>query len=334
MFLLSYLIVGVIFKVFVRKVFCICRQVDNLFIYMKRRWDEDDRFEDKALYGLIILLGLVVRSVSRKKSTAIAYIIGGILYSIIKLRRAMVEKNLALTFPEKNLSEIKLIARQVYRNQAENFLEVLRLPMIKTVEEAALLVDFNASEFLAKTVENQKGVVVVSAHFCNWELMALCGGMLMTPLTLVVKPLKNHAVDRQINAWRSMRGNRIVYDWQALREGLRALKKGEILIILGDQSDPGGGFFTEFLGRNTSVFLGPAFLALKTGVPLFVGMSRRSANGRYSVFFEEIDKTDLGTSKGDAEELARRYTKVLERYIYQHPEEWFWLHNRWKRSPA
>jgi len=301
---------------------------------MKRSWDEDDRIEDKVLYGLIIMLGVFVRGISRKNSTTIAYLIGDFLYKIVKMRRKIVENNLALTFPQKTLSEIKGIARQVYRNQADNFLEILRLPMIKTVDDAALLVDFNAREFLAETIEHKKGAVVVSAHFCNWELMGLCGGLLMTPLTLVVKPLKNHAVDRKINAWRSMSGNRIIYDWQALREGLRALKKGEILIILGDQSDPGGGFFTEFLGRSTSVFLGPAFLALKTGVPLFVGMSRRSANGRYSASFEEIDKTDLGTSKADAEELARRYTKVLERYIYQHPEEWFWLHNRWKRSTA
>lgn len=299
---------------------------------MKRRWDEDDRIEDKVLYGLIMMLGVFVRSISRKKSTAVASLIGDFLYKIVKMRRGLVEKNLALTFPEKNISEIAAIARQVYRNQAENFIEVLRLPKIRTAEDATALFDIDAVDFFSKTVGRQQGAVLVSAHYGNWELSALCVGLLKAPLSIVVKQLKNHALDRQINAWRAMRGNRIIYDWQALREGMRALKKGEILIMLGDQSDSAGGFFTEFLGRSSSVFLGPAYLALKTRVPLFVGMSRKNDNGRYSFDFEEIDQAGLGTAKGDAEELARRYTKVIERYIYQHPEEWFWLHNRWKRT--
>jgi len=297
---------------------------------MKRSWDEDDNIADKVLYALIMMLGVLVRSISRKHSTAVAYVIGDFLYNVLKMRRPLVENNLALTFPEKKNSEIKAIARQVYRHQAENFIEVLRLPMIKTAGDAARLVDIDALDFLAKTIDRNKGVVLVSAHYGNWELMAHCIGLLMAPLTLVVRPLKNHAVDRQINRWRSMSGNRIVYDGQALREGLRALKNREILVLLGDQSDPVGGFSTEFLGRISSVFLGPAYLALKAGVPLFVGMSRRDGKGLYSVDFQEIDQTGLGTTKTDAEELARRYTKVLARHIYQHPEEWFWLHNRWK----
>ena len=298
---------------------------------MKRNWADVDRFADKALHGLIILLGVLVRSISRSKSTAIANLIGDFAYHILKIRRPLVEGNLALTFPEKNNSDIKAIARKVYRNQAENIIEVLRLPMIKTVEDAARLLDVDARELLAKTVEQNKGCVVLSAHFGNWELLALCSGLLIAPMTIVVKRVKNHAIDRQINLWRTMRGNRIIYDWQALREGLRTLRKGGFLSVLGDQSDPTGSFFTEFLGRRTSVFLGPAFFALHAGVPLFVAMCRRTAGGRYTVDIEEIDTISFGKEKADAEELARRYTKVLERYIYQYPEEWFWLHNRWTR---
>ena len=256
---------------------------------MKRNWADVDRFADKALHGLIILLGVLVRSISRSKSTAIANLIGDFAYHILKIRRPLVEGNLALTFPEKNNSDIKAIARKVYRNQAENIIEVLRLPMIKTVEDAARLLDVDARELLAKTVEQNKGCVVLSAHFGNWELLALCSGLLIAPMTIVVKRVKNHAIDRQINLWRTMRGNRIIYDWQALREGLRTLRKGGFLSVLGDQSDPTGSFFTEFLGRRTSVFLGPAFFALHAGVPLFVAMCRRTAGGRYTVDIEEID---------------------------------------------
>jgi KDO2-lipid IV(A) lauroyltransferase len=297
---------------------------------MKRRGKKNKEFLQKILYSLIMALGSLVRNISRKNSTAIAHLLGDFVYHTLKTRRTLVTKNLALTFPQKSSSAINAIASRVYRNQAENIIEMLRLPMIKTAEDAAKLIDVDAGNFLSKTIGQKKGGVLVSAHFGNWELLGLCCGLLVAPITIVVKPLKNPQIDRQINAWRTMHGNRIVYDWLALREGLRTIRNGGIVVMLGDQSDPGGSFFTEFLGRRTSVFLGPAWLALKAGVPLFVGMCHRTGDGRYKVENEEIEFGDLGTTKADAEELVRRYTKVLERYIYQYPEEWFWLHNRWK----
>ena len=299
---------------------------------MTRRRVRNEKFLQKVIYNLIMTLGVLVRSVSREKSTVIARFFGDVGYDLLKVRRKLVTQNLVLTFPEKSLSEIDTIARQVYRNQAENVIEMLRLPMIKTAADASLLLDIDASELLAKTIGQKKGGVLLSAHFGNWELFGLCAGLLVTPATIVVKRLKNNEIDQQINTWRTMHGNRIIYKGKALREGMRALGKGGILTVLGDQSDPGGSFYTEFLGRRTSVFLGPAYLALKAGVPLFVGMCRRIGDGRYIVECEEIDMSGLGTAKTDAEELARRYTKVLERFIYQYPEEWFWLHNRRKRN--
>jgi Kdo2-lipid IVA lauroyltransferase/acyltransferase len=299
---------------------------------MTRRRVRSEKFLQKVIYNLIMTLGVLVRSVSREKSTVIARFFGDVGYDLLKVRRKLVTQNLVLTFPEKSLSEIDTIARQVYRNQAENVIEMLRLPMIKTAADASLLLDIDASELLAKTIGQKKGGVLLSAHFGNWELFGLCAGLLVTPATIVVKRLKNNEIDQQINTWRTMHGNRIIYKGKALREGMRTLGKGGILTVLGDQSDPGGSFYTEFLGRRTSVFLGPAYLALKAGVPIFVGMCRRIGDGRYIVECEEIDMSGLGTAKTDAEELARRYTKVLERFIYQYPEEWFWLHNRWKRN--
>jgi KDO2-lipid IV(A) lauroyltransferase len=298
---------------------------------MNRRGKKRGDYSKKALYRVIMMLGVLVRNISRKHSTAIAHLLGDFVYHILKTRRALVTGNLALTFPEKSAVDINAIAAMVYRNQAENIIEMLRLPMIRSAEDAAKLLDVDAADFLAKTIGQKKGGVLVSAHFGNWELLGLCSGLLVAPLTIVVKPLKNTRIDRQINAWRTMHGNRIVHNAQALREGLRTLRNGGILVMLGDQSDPGGSFFTEFLGRRTSVFLGPAWLALKAGVPLYAAMCRRTGDGRYKVDTEEIELSDLGTTKADAEELVRRYTRVIERSIYQYPEEWFWLHNRWKR---
>jgi KDO2-lipid IV(A) lauroyltransferase len=175
-------------------------------------------------------------------------------------------------------------------------------------------------------------MVIVSAHYGNWELLTICFGLLVTPVTMIVKSQKNKLIDQQINSWRTMHGNRIIYKGQALREGLRTLEQGGTLAILGDQSDPGAGFFVDFLGRKASLFLGPAFFALKARVPLFVAMSRKHGDGRYTIELKEIDTSDLVFSRNDIRELAQRYTRVIEYYIRQCPEEWLWLHDRWKRA--
>ncbi len=154
---------------------------------MKRRGKKSGGFSQKLLYSIIMMLGVLVRNISRRKSTAIAYFLGDFVYHILKTRRRLVTDNLALTFPEKSASEINAIALKVYRNQAENIIEMLRLPMIKTAEDAAMLLDIDAGNVLAKTIDQKKGGVLVSAHFGNWELFGLCTGLLVAPLTIVVK---------------------------------------------------------------------------------------------------------------------------------------------------
>ncbi|MCF8383971.1 MAG: lysophospholipid acyltransferase family protein [Chlorobium sp.] len=299
---------------------------------MHKKSKKKNSFADRVFCRCFMFAGMLLRRLGQPQAALLARFCGDMVYSFLKIRRNMVESNLSAAFPEKSQAEINRIARQVYRNLAENAVEVLRLPLVSSPEDAARLVEVDAREFLSKTRDSNKGVVCISAHFGNWELLAVSLGILISPLTVVVKRLKNSEMDRQMNLLRSMRGNTVVYKQQALREGLRTLRSGGVMSILADQSDPKGGFFMVFLGRRASVFLGPAFLALKTGVPLFVVMCRRNGDGRYIVEFEEIDYSDLGTAKADVEELARRYTMAIEQYIRRYPEEWFWLHDRWKRT--
>ncbi len=131
---------------------------------MKHIREKNKKYSQKVFFYLIMGLAVLVRSISRKKSTAIALFFGDFCYDTLKIRRKLVMQNLALTFPEKNGTEISLIARQVYRNQAENVIEMLRLPMIKTAEDAAQLMDIDARDLMAKTIDQKKGGVLLSAH--------------------------------------------------------------------------------------------------------------------------------------------------------------------------
>ena len=295
---------------------------------LRKSWG---RFNQKITYRLFLLVGLLVRRINRRQFEWLASVMGDFTYYCLRPRRKLVETNLACAFPEKSSREIARISRQVYRNQAVNLLEVLRLPLLQGRKDAAELIDLHIDDFLAKTREQGKGGVLVSGHFGNWELTGVCIGLLVTPIAVVAKKLKNKLVNNEIERLRCLHGNEVIYKKQALKEGFDVLGKGGIVTVLGDQSDPKGGFIMDFLGRDASVFLGPAFLTLRARVPMFALMCRRQPNGKYLLEAEEIDTSDLSFSRENIKELTRRYTRAIERYILLYPEEWFWVHNRWKR---
>ena len=289
-----------------------------------------------AIFGAVRLLGLLVRLMSRRQARRVACLLGDFVHYVVGLPRELVYTNIGISCPEKSPAEIRSISTSVYRNMAVTLIEVLRFPLIRNREDAAALVDMDVdvSEFKRKTRNGQTGAVMVSGHFGNWELMALAFGIMVEPVTMIVKHLTNDLVDRKMNELRTLRGNSVVYDNLALRKGLKVLSDGGVLAILADQSDPSATYFGEFLGRRATMFNGAAFFALKAQVPLFVGMCRSISDGKYKIEMLEINTSDLTFCKEDIVILSSRYTRVLEEYIQRWPEEWFWLHNRWKNGGA
>ncbi len=282
---------------------------------------------------LFVLLGGFARTLNREQARKLAVFLGDTACGVLRIRRSLTENNLKSTFPHKSPVEIRTIARQAYRNQALNVVELLRIPLIRDHMEARDLVEIEADDsFNQEVLVQNRGAVVVSAHLSSWEMIGACAGMLLKPLHVIIKPLKNHCLDAQLTRYRTMHGNRVILKDRALREGLKVLKQGKVLVILGDQSNKEGTFHVDFLGRRSTIFLGPAFLALKAGVPLFVETCRKLDNQKYQLKIQEIDTRDLSLSKQDIATLTIRYTRVLEDFIRKHPEEWLWMHDRWKRT--
>jgi KDO2-lipid IV(A) lauroyltransferase len=283
-------------------------------------------------FQAVNLLGLLVRMLSRRQTRTLAVFLGDFLHRVIGIRRELVYRNLSLAFPEKSNEEIRDIATAVYRNVCTTLLEVLRLPLIRSREDAAALVDIEGDEFFDWYRNRKTGAVIVSAHYGNWELMAYACGLLVQPISIIVKRLRNAPIDQKMNEYRTLGGNSVIYHAQAPRQGLRLLQNGGFLSILGDQSDHKASHFGEFLGRRATMFQGPAFFALKARVPLFITICNSNGDGRYTVSIREIETSDLSFCKDDIATLAGRYTRAIEAEIVRHPEEWFWLHDRWKRG--
>ncbi|NTV45747.1 MAG: lysophospholipid acyltransferase family protein [Chlorobiales bacterium] len=283
-------------------------------------------------YVLFSGLGIVARKLSIERTYRMAETLGNFFYDTLKLRRKLVEKNLALCFPEKSETERNQIAREVYHTQIINLLETLRIPLIKTKDDAAKILEADASLLYEKALNKGKGCLLVSAHFGNWELLALCSGLLVKPMTVITKSQSNKFIDRKINEWRTIHGNRMVDMKQAPRVCIRELREGGIVSMLSDQSGPQDGYFTTFLGQDASIFLGAAVFALRTGSPIIVAMNVRTGVGTYRAEIREIPMDGLSSDDEGVRTLAERYIRVIEEYIRRYPAQWFWLHNRWKRK--
>ena len=287
----------------------------------------------KLMYVILDLLGVIVLKLDRRQTRRVAVLIGDFMHRVLGIRRDLVYRNLSLTFPEKSPDEIRRIATGVYRNVASALLEVLSLPLIRSKEDAAALVDIKGdAAFEEWRRAGTGGAVLISAHYGNWELMAMAFGLMIRPITIIVKRLRNRMLDQKMNSFRTMQGNRIVYPRQSVREGLRLLQNGGTLAILGDQSDPDEANFGEFLGRQATILHGAAFFALRANVPLFMPICTSNGDGRYTITVTRIDTTGLFFNKADIATLAARYTSAIEEQIRRRPEEWFWLHDRWKRG--
>lgn len=283
---------------------------------------------------LFSALGRIAMILNRQQSKRLADFLGDFTFDFLRMRRSLTEANLKQTFPEKSSAELRRITRKIYRRQALNIVELLRIPLIRNQSDALKMVNIETDEAFRKVLRQRQGAVVVSAHLSSWEVIGVCAGLLLSPLNIIIKPQRNSYLNVRLNQLRTLHGNMVIAKDKALREGLYALKNSGIVVILGDQSKRHGNFYTEFLGRESSVVLGPAFLALKAGVPLFVETCRMLDNGRYQVNINEVRTDDLNYTREDIRTLTIRYTIILEGFIRSHPEEWLWLHDRWKKSAS
>lgn len=288
---------------------------------------------DALVYGIFMLIGAIVRWLSIERVYRLGEVVGTWLYERVKLRRKLVETNLRLCFPEKSEVERSKIARQVYIEQAQSLFEIMRAPLIRSRADAEKIFEVENLHLVEKCYAEGKGAIVVSAHFGNWELTAMCWAFLAKPCAIVYKPFSNKFLDKKMLEWRTLGGNEFISMSDAPKLGLKRLREGKLLALLSDQAAHSDDYFTTFLGRDAAIFLGAAVFALRTRLPVILSMPRRIGVGRHRLELTEIKTDDLTFSADNVRVLAERYTRAIESYIRRYPDQWFWLHNRWKRTP-
>ncbi len=180
-----------------------------------------------------------------------------------------------------------------------------------------------------------KGVILLSGHYGNWELLAYTAGYFTDiPVTIIVKPQRNKTADKILNSYRTHHNNKIVSMYRAARPIVSELRKGNMIALLADQSaTKDKDVFVDFFGRPAATYESPASMALRLDAPIVIGFSERQEDGTYRVQLREILYDDIKDSEDAIKILTERHVKALEQQIRKRPELWAWQHKRWKHTP-
>ena len=270
------------------------------------------------------LLGL---NLSRKFS----FLIAALFYYIIPIRKKTVLENLHNAFPDYDEKKIKNIAFGSYKSFAIALAEILYMPALSK-EDIKKQVVCNNMELIREKYEENNGVILLSAHFGNWEYMATSiAAQLNISVSVVIKQQRNPYVTNWMNKARTRWNNEIVPLGISIKQTYQTLKDKKIVAMVADQRGPEESIKINFFGRNLSVHTGPAALSLKTGAPVLYGISVRQDDYSYKSVMTEISKENLPESNEEKiKELSQRHMTYLEGYIRKYPEQWLWMHKRWK----
>lgn len=282
-------------------------------------------------FVLFLLLGSVVRLFPRRYLPRVAKALVKNLRWLLAPRRRVAMRNLQNAFPEKDLAELRTIALRSFENIATAFLELLWLPNF-TSRSLCETVFIENPELLDEAVKKGRGLILMSAHFGNWEIGAQRTALqLSVPFYIIVKGQANDYVDRAINRWRKKFGAHTVPMGISIREILRALQNGYVVGMASDQAAAKESVAVNFFGREVPTFQGPAMFALRTHAPMIMGLAIRQMDGIYRLRFHTIPFDDLdGVTDAHVKELTRRHVELTEKLIREHPEQWMWMHKRWK----
>lgn len=258
----------------------------------------------------------------------IGFFLADIAFVCVPIRKKHIIESLTKSFPKKTKQEILSIAKDVYKQFVCTVIEIVFVSKMSD-EQLKYFVNFENLYLMEKAKKIGRGVVVMSAHFGNWEMLAISAGQRF-PLSVIVARQENPYFDKLINGIRSTRGYKTIYKDVAPIGVMRALKRKGVVAILADQHAGDQGVYTPFFYREVSTPKGPAVFALKAQCPLYTVFCVRQPNGRYVCTFEEISLPNTGNMEKDIEIIMTEYNKILQRYVEKYPSHWFWFHRRWK----
>jgi KDO2-lipid IV(A) lauroyltransferase len=288
------------------------------------------RLEYALAWGLLKIVGALPRPLARAAGISIAWTV----YILHRKLRRVGMRNLELAFPDKPRGERKKILRGVFTSLGRQVAEVCLFPKY-TPENVSKIVVYEGFENFERALARGKGVLFLTGHLGAWELSAFAHSLYGYPLNIVMRPLDNPYIDRLAREYRTMHGNKAV-DKDFARGLIAALRKGETVGVLMDTNMIASqGVFVDFFGIKACTASGAARVALKTDAAVVPGFTIWDpVLQKYRLRFDPAVEL-VRTENHDADVVANtaKFTKVIEDYVRKYPDQWLWVHRRWKTRP-
>ena len=275
---------------------------------------------------------MFISKISSKHIIGLGKLIGSFAYLIDIPHRRIIRQNLAFVYPDWSQQKIEEISRRVFQNLSMTFLEFFQLA---TLSKEALLnrAQIVGIENLASLLDRKKGLIIVSAHLGNWEmgLQYMCCFSQKSILG-VAKKIRFAPLNRRVHRVRTRFGIKIINNKGALPEMRQILRKGQILGLLVDQSRRSEGVDVTFFGRKVTTTPAAAFLAIRCRCPVLPIFCVRDASGQLTIEVKTpIEPEFTGDLRSDVQTNTQIITDVVEKAVRKYPEQWLWVHKRWKK---
>lgn len=288
------------------------------------------RVEAAVAESLLKLLGWLPHRVARAACGVLAVL----SYSFWPRLRRVGLFNLRLAFPEWDDRKRRKVLMGEFRNLGRMLADFAHFPRLSR-ENIERLIIYDGFENYDEARKQGKGVLYLTAHFGNWELGSFAHGIYGYPCNFVVREMDNPLIDELINGYRRASGGQAIKKGEFARQVLAAFGRGEAVGVLIDQNMLAGeGIFVDFFGCPASTTTGPARVARKTGVPIILGLVIWDAKlKKYRLRFDRVEWIKRADPEEEIVVNTANFTRRIEQYVRRYPEQWLWVHRRWKTRP-
>lgn len=284
-------------------------------------------------YLAVKFLFFVFSRLSIKNGKRLALFITFLVEHLIRYRKKVILSNLHRVYGDKLPLPEKKFVHEIYKNFVFLWMEFLQSNHFneQTVKQ---FINFKNPEILQHLKQREKGVILYSGHFGNFEWLGQAMALQRLPIWAIAKKQSNEKVDRFITKLRERFGARIVYTKQAMPVCQRALNNKELVAIAIDQDARQRGVFVNFLGLPSSTAVGTAVLHLRTNAEIILLIALRKDYAQFDVYAKLIEPpARTGDLEQDILNITQKISNELEVWVKKYPEQWFWMHRRWKTKP-
>src|SRR3984957_20412752 len=286
-------------------------------------------------YAVVRVLVKILEVLPRRIARPLAASTAHVLFLLSPKLRKTAELNLRLAFPDWTATQRAAVIRKMTGNLGWMAAEFAHLPKYSKQNIEDLVILDGHKNFL-QGHQQGKGVLYLTGHIGAWELSSFAHALYGYPLHYMARPLDNKRLDALVNEYRCSSGNKPIYKNESARVMLKILKDSGTIGILADQNTmPEEGVFVDFFGKSACTTTGIARVALHTGAAVVPGYAYWDETiQKYRLRFEpRVELIRTGDTERDVFENTQRFAKVIEEIIRKHPDQWVWIHKRWKTRP-